>query len=239
MGSPRSSPRAQAKKQKTSSDDKLTLYSYWRSSCSWRVRIVLNLKGLDYDYKAVHLVKDGGEQFGDAFDGINKNHRVPALKVGEDVTITQSGAIIKYLDEIHPDVPMLPKGSALEKARVIEVCDIIGNDIQPVQNLAVLKRAMSLVAPEDKDATKISWGHYWIDRGFEALESVLKTTHGKYCVGDNITMADAYLVPQVYNANRFKVDMSKFPIISKVHSSLEEHDAFKDAHPSKMPDAMA
>jgi len=187
-----------AKKQKTEST---VLYSYWRSSCSWRVRIACKIKGVDYEYKAVHLVKDGGQQLTNEHAAINTLKQVPAMQI-DGITICQSSAIIEYLEETRSGPPLLP-ADPLQRAKVREICAMIGADIQPIQNLRVLRKVMGMVSEEQKQLTKAAWGAHWINNGFKALEQVLLKSAGKYCVGDELTMADLFIPPQVYNANRF------------------------------------
>eukprot|EP00005_Dracoamoeba_jomungandri_P001276 CAMPEP_0174253054 /NCGR_PEP_ID=MMETSP0439-20130205/2445_1 /TAXON_ID=0 /ORGANISM="Stereomyxa ramosa, Strain Chinc5" /LENGTH=213 /DNA_ID=CAMNT_0015333861 /DNA_START=19 /DNA_END=660 /DNA_ORIENTATION=- len=206
---------------------KVVLYSYWRSSCSYRVRIALAMKKIPYEYKAVHLVKDGGEQLQQAYADLNPSKELPTLHI-DGVDLGQSLAILEYLDETRPDPPILPSSPTL-RAQVRNIALVISADIQPVQNLRVLK-----YVGLDK---KIEWGKHWITLGFEALEKILERTSGKYCVGDEVTMADLCLVPQVYNANRFGVEMDKFPNISRINEALCELPAFVEAHPDNQPDA--
>lgn len=205
------------------SPSKPILYSYFRSSCSWRVRIALAHKGVDYEYRAINLLKQ--EQVSDEYKKLNPIGQVPVLIVDEN-TLTQSISILEYLEEAFPQKPLLPK-DLFKRAKVREVCEIIGSGIQPLQNLSVLQKI---------GETKMEWGHFYIQKGFVALEQVLANSAGKYCVGDEVTIADCCLVPQVYNANRFKVDMAAFPVISRVHDALMSLDAFKAAHPSQQPD---
>ncbi|XP_047481165.1 probable maleylacetoacetate isomerase 2 isoform X1 [Penaeus chinensis] len=205
------------------SSSKPILYSYFRSSCSWRVRIALAHKGVDYEYRAINLLKQ--EQVSDEYKKLNPLGQVPALIVNEN-TLTQSISILEYLEEAYPQKPLLPK-DLFKRAKVREVCEIIGSGIQPLQNLSVLQKI---------GETKMEWGHFYIQKGFVALEQVLAESAGKYCVGDEVTIADCCLIPQVYNANRFKVDMAAFPVISRVHDALMSLDAFKAAHPSQQPD---
>ncbi|KAA0177433.1 hypothetical protein FNF27_01211 [Cafeteria roenbergensis] len=216
---------------------KPVLYSYWRSTCSWRVRIALALKGIDYEYKAVHLLKDGGEQLKDEFAALNPMREVPALVIDGN-TLTQSMSIIEYLEDTRPTagVKLLP-GSAAERAKVRAMAQMIGCDIQPVQNLRVLKRFMAeFSTQEEKDAKKLEWGKWVIETGFRGLEAALSTTAGKYACGDEVTLVDVLLVPQEYNAGRFGVDMSAFPTIARVCAAAKELPAFKAADPSEMPD---
>lgn len=199
------------------------LYSYFRSSCSWRVRITLAIKGIDYDYKAVDLLK--GEQNSSEFKKINPAKEVPVF-VDDGKILTQSLPILEYLEETRPNPRILPQ-DPVARAQVRALVNIIVLGIQPLQNDKVLKRVN-----DDSDA----WGKYWIEKGFESLETHLKTTHGTYSVGDTITMADICLVPQVFNANLFGVDMSQFPIIQQIYEKLSESKHFKDSHPSAQLD---
>ncbi|XP_033631029.1 maleylacetoacetate isomerase-like [Asterias rubens] len=200
------------------------LYSYYRSSCSWRVRIALALKGIEHEYSAVNLLKS--EQLGETYLSVNPTGQVPALQI-DSMVLTQSNAIIEYLDETRDAPSLLPKDPK-KRFLVRELSQVISCGIQPVQNLKVLRYI--------GDEKKGEWGHRAIKEGFEALEKLLEQTAGTYCVDDEITMADLCLVPQVYNANRFKVDMSKFPVISRINAALMELDSFKASHPSKQPD---
>ncbi|ETW00385.1 maleylacetoacetate isomerase [Aphanomyces invadans] len=212
---------------------KTTLHSYWRSSCSWRVRIALNLKNISYDCVPVNLLK--GEQVSSEFGAVNPNKRVPSLEIDGHV-LNQSGAIIEYLDETRPEPALLPS-DPVARAQVRNLVGIIGCDIQPVQNLAVLKRATVKLPESDQAAEKLAWGREWIERGFDVLEEELKKTAGTYAVGDSITIADLYLEPQVYNAIRFKVNMDKFPTIARIQATLSALPAFQASHPSAQPDA--
>lgn len=207
---------------------KPVLYSYFRSSCSWRVRIALALKGIEYDYKAVHLVKDGGEQYAEDYKIVNPQCEVPSLEI-DGHTLTQSMAIIEYIDETRDAPPyLLPRNDPGKRAEVRRLSQCIACGIQPIQNLRVLQYVGS-----DK---KVEWGKYWIEYGFTSLEQLLSKTSGKYCVGDEVTMVDLCLVPQVYNAGRFGVNMTNFPIISRINTALSNLEAFKIAHPSQQPD---
>eukprot|EP00040_Diaphanoeca_grandis_P026193 m.146388 g.146388 ORF g.146388 m.146388 type:complete len:219 (+) comp30475_c0_seq2:129-785(+) len=206
---------------------KPNLYTYWRSSCSWRVRIALNWKGIDFTSHPIHLVKDGGQQLTDDYKAKNPMAEVPALEI-DGVLLTQSMAIIEYLEESRPERPLLPR-SFIDRAKVRQIVQIIAAGIQPVQNLRVLRK--------HGIEHKVEWGQWAINHGFEALEKQLKLTAGKYCVGDEVTMADLCLVPQVYNANRFKIDMSKYPTIAKINDTLAALPEFEKAIPSNQPDA--
>lgn len=202
------------------------LYSYFRSSCSWRVRIALALKGIDYDTAPINLIKDGGQQFSDEFQALNPMKQVPALKI-DGMTIGQSLAIIEYLEETRPTPRLLPQDPK-KRALVRMISDLIAGGIQPLQNLSVLRQV--------EEQQRLAWAQKAISSGFNALEAILRGTAGKYCVGDEVTMADLCLVPQVANADRFKVDVSPYPIISRINRSLLALDAFQVSHPGRQPD---
>ncbi|XP_040189591.1 maleylacetoacetate isomerase isoform X5 [Rana temporaria] len=201
------------------------LFGYFRSSCTWRVRIALALKGIEYDQKPINLIKDGGQQLTDEFKRVNPMLQVPALRI-DGVTLSQSLAIIEYLEETRPSPALLPR-DPVQRARCRIISDHITSGIQPLQNLAVLKKV--------GDGSQ-EWAQHFIRRGFQALEQLLQETAGRYCVGDEVTMADLCLVPQVFNADRFKVDMAPYPTISRLNQSLMELEAFQVTHPSRQPD---
>ena len=187
----------------------------------------------------VHLVRDGGEQLKDDYaQDINPMKEVPTLII-DGHTLKQSLAIIEYLDETRKQGPeLLPSNDAVARQKIRQISDLISSGIQAVQNLRVLLCVMSKFDdPERKKKEKISWGKHWITRGFEALEAELAKCAGKCCYGDAVSMADLCLVPQVYNANRFGVDMSRFPTITRIDAHLSGMDAFKAAHPDAQPDA--
>ncbi|KAM9646576.1 maleylacetoacetate isomerase isoform 4-T6 [Trichechus inunguis] len=171
------------------------LYSYFRSSCSWRVRIALVLKGIDYATVPINLVKDGGQQFSEEFQALNPMMQVPALKI-DGLTIGQSLAIIEYLEETRPAPRLLPQDPK-KRASVRMISDLIASGIQPLQNLSVLKQ----VGKENQ----LAWAQNVISSGFNALEKILQSTAGKYCVGDEVSMADLCLVPQVANAESCQI----------------------------------
>ncbi|XP_036398682.1 maleylacetoacetate isomerase isoform X1 [Megalops cyprinoides] len=210
------------------SQTKPVLHGYFRSSCSWRVRIALALKGIEYDQVPVNLIKDGGQQLTDQYKALNPMQQVPAITI-DGITLSQSLAIIQYIEETRPGPRLLPTDPQ-KRAQVRMISDLIASGIQPLQNLYVLQKI---------GAEKLPWAQHFITRGFEALEPLLKETAGKYCVGDEISMADICLVPQVYNAERFKVDISQFPTIKRLNETLMEIEAFKVSHPSCQPDTPA
>eukprot|EP00093_Oithona_nana_P006365 06365.XXX_353453_352701_1 [CDS] Oithona nana genome sequencing. len=206
------------------------LYSYWRSSCSWRVRIALELKGIDFDYKPIHLVKNGGEQHMNEYQKVNPMGQVPAFDVGDGKIIVQSLAIMEFLEDFYPETYKLLPKEAFERAKVREISETINAGTQPLQNLSVINRYSS--DPEQRK----TWSQFWISKGLKVVEELLVKSSGNFCVGDQITMADCCLVPQIYNANRFEVDMSHFPNITRIMKSLELEKAFISAHPDSQPD---
>ncbi|XP_061599209.1 maleylacetoacetate isomerase isoform X1 [Cololabis saira] len=207
---------------------KPVLHGYFRSSCSWRVRIAFALKGIEYDQAPVNLIKDGGQQLTEPYRTLNPMQQVPAVEI-DGFTLCQSLAVVQYIDETRPGPRLLP-ADPKARAQVRMISDVIAAGIQPVQNLYVLQKI---------GAEKMEWAQHFIDRGFQALEPMLKQTSGKYCVGDEISMADICLVPQVYNAERFKVDVGKYPTIKRLNEKLLEIEAFKVSHPSRQPDTPA
>ncbi|KAL8169120.1 UNVERIFIED_CONTAM: Glutathione S-transferase zeta-1 [Gekko kuhli] len=204
---------------------KPVLYSYFRSSCSWRVRIALALKGIAYDQTPVNLVKDGGQQLSPEFCSVNPMQQVPALKI-DGVTLSQSLAIIEYLEETRPNPRILPQ-DAKKRAQVRMICDVIASGIQPLQNLTILQKV---------GEKKLEWAQDCISQGFKALERILQETSGRYCVGDEVSMADLCLVPQVYNAERYKVDLAPYPTLRRINKALLELEEFQTSHPSRQPD---
>ncbi|NNE37792.1 MAG: maleylacetoacetate isomerase [Gammaproteobacteria bacterium] len=213
----------------------INLYNYFRSSASYRVRIALNIKGLDYKYIPVHLTRDGGEQFKDAYKSINDYSLVPTLETGE-FKLHQSLAIMEYLEEVYPEPPIIP-GNAEQKVYIRSIAMDIACEIHPLNNLRVLKFITSQLGLSEEQ--KLMWVHRWINLGFEGLESILANSpdRGKYCFGDSPTMADCCLVPQIFNARRFKVDMDKYPVLSSIETESRDHKAFIDALPENQPDA--
>ena len=210
------------------------LYSYWRSSASWRVRIALNLKGVPYEYEPIHLVKDGGEQHGEGYRSINPARLLPSLEI-DGHTLSESLAIVRYLDATRPNPPLVPSNPYLG-AKAWQLAELVNAGIQPIQNLRVMQ---TLGDHFDADGDqKKAWSRYWITRGFEALETFLEEIDGVFCVGDEVTVADICLVPQVYNARRFGVDMARFPHIMAADIALGALDSFERARPENQPDAV-
>ncbi|HMC45613.1 MAG TPA: maleylacetoacetate isomerase [Caballeronia sp.] len=213
----------------------MKLYSYFRSSAAYRVRIALNLKGLAYEYAPIHLLRDGGQQLKPDYRKLNPDGIVPTFIDGDNV-LTQSLAIIEYLEETRPEPSLLP-GTPLDRAFIRSVALQIACEIHPVDNLRVLKylKHTLKVGDEAKDA----WYRHWLESGFESLEKRLANDArvGKLCFGDTPTLADLCLVPQVYNARRFNLDMSRYPTIERIADHAAQIDAFARAAPGQQPDA--
>lgn len=207
----------------------MKLYGYFRSSAAFRVRIALNLKGVAYESVPINLLK--GEQRADTYRAVNPQGRVPALDIGETVLI-QSPAILEYLDEVYPEPPLLPVG-AVHRARVRAVASIIGCDIHPLNNTSVLSYIKRQLGHEQ--AAIDEWYAHWIRSGFDAIEPLIEP--GPYAFGSRITLADVYLVPQVFNARRFNVPLDAYPKIAAVDAACAAHKAFQDAAPERQPDA--
>ncbi|HLT79157.1 MAG TPA: maleylacetoacetate isomerase [Ferrovibrio sp.] len=211
----------------------MLLYGYFRSSAAYRVRIALNLKGLAYDHRFIHLQKN--DQLGDDFARLNPQQLVPALVEGDHV-FTQSLAIIEYLEETHPEPALLP-GDAAERARVRALALAIACDIHPLNNLRVLRYlTRDLGISEEK---KDQWYRHWVETGLQAVEKLLtgSPATGRFCHGDTPTLADICLVPQVANARRFKCDLSACPTVVRIDAECAKLDAFARAAPDRQPDA--
>ncbi|XP_077395673.1 maleylacetoacetate isomerase isoform X3 [Festucalex cinctus] len=180
---------------------------------------------MEYDQVPVNLIKGGGQQLTEEYKTLNPMQQVPAVEM-DGITLSQSLAIIQYIDETRTGPRLLPLDPK-KRVQVRMISDLIASGIQPLQNLHVIQKI---------GAEKVPWAQHFINRGFEALEPLLKQTAGKYCVGDEISMADICLVPQVYNAERFNVDMSLYPTIQRLNQTLVKIDAFQTSHPSRQPD---
>jgi maleylacetoacetate isomerase len=208
------------------------LYSYYRSSAAYRVRIALNLKGLPYETAAIHLVKEGGHNRRPEFRAINPQMRVPVLITDAGDTLIQSLAIMEYLNEIHPEPPLLPK-EPIARAKVRALAELVACDIHPLNNIGPLRYLKNDMG---KDQAAIdTWYHHWILSGFEALEALIEP--GPFAYGSKATVADICLVPQVYNARRLKVPLDKFPKIVGVDAACMMLPAFDRARPENQPDA--
>ena len=216
----------------------MKLFGYWRSSAAYRVRIALHLKNINCESVPVHLVKNGGEQHSEEYIALNPTHLVPTLIDATDegeLVLNQSMAILDYLDSKYPKSPLYPE-SISDKAQVQALALDIACEIHPVNNLRVQQYLVKALTVNETD--KSAWSHHWMTVGFSAFEEKLKKQSGKYCYGDHITMADLCLVPQVYNANRFNVDMTAFPLINAIVERCNQLPAFIKAMPENQEDAV-
>ena len=212
----------------------IRLYSYWRSSSSYRVRIALELKRVAYELVPVHLVRNGGEQRRDAYRSMNPQQYVPLLEDGA-TRISQSLAIIDYLEALAPDPALLPEQPA-SRAAVLSFAQTIASDIQPLQNLSVLQYLTDELG--HAPAMRQQWSAHWIDRGLQSLESQLAACAPfTCCFSDEPGLADVCLVPQMYNAERFGVDLERMPRLVRITRHLRALPAFQRAHPDHQPDA--
>jgi len=211
------------------------LYGYFRSSAAFSARIALNLKGIEPELRFIHLLKEGGQQHTAEYKTLNPMELIPAL-VHDGQLITQSLAIMEYLDEIVPEPPILPK-DALGRARVREIACVIACDIHPVNNLRLaqyLKREFHI-----SDEQQANWQRHWITLGFEALEKMLSLSKdtGTYSYGDSPTVADICLIPQIFNARRVNLEVERYPTLSRIFAHAMQHPAFDAAQPKNQPDA--
>lgn len=213
----------------------MKLYNYFRSSASYRVRIALALKGLDYDYIAVHLLKEGGQQFAAEFKSLNPAGLVPVLD-DEGAILSQSLAIIEYLDETRPQIPLLPADAA-GRARVRAIALGIACEIHPLNNLRVLSYLSKTLGISDEQ--KNTWYCHWVETGLASVESMLSNNAltGTYCHGDSPSLADICLIPQIFNAQRFKAKLDHVPTVMRIYETCMQLPAFADSAPLNQPDA--
>lgn len=210
----------------------MKLYSYWRSSASWRARIALAYKGVAYEYVAVHLLRGGGEQRGEAYRAVNPMQQVPTLELDDGRRISQSLAIIEYLEETAPRPPLLPAEPYL-RARARQLAELVNAGIQPLQNTGPLQEL------EARGVDAKDWARHFIGRGLDALEASAAATAGRFLVGDEPTVADVCLVPQLHNARRFGLDPARWPLLARVEEACMQLPPFQIAHPDRQPDAVA
>ncbi|HEU4405123.1 MAG TPA: maleylacetoacetate isomerase [Polyangiaceae bacterium] len=212
----------------------MRLYGFWRSTATWRVRIALAHKGLAYEYRPVHLRRDGGEQNRDEFLALNPMRQVPVLEFeheGQRVRLTQSIAILELLEELYPSPPLLP-ASALGRARARELAELVVSGIQPLQNTAVQRWVREALG-----ADEAAWARHWVEKGLGALERRAAESAGRFLVGDALSFADLCLVPQLYFARRFAVDLAPYPTLTRVEAACAALPAFQQAHALAQPDA--
>jgi maleylacetoacetate isomerase len=212
--------------------DAMKLYSYFRSSAAFRVRIAVNLKKLDFETVAIHLRRN--DQSKPEYRGVNPQGLVPTLDV-DGQTLIQSLAIIEYLDEVYPDPPLLPKDPA-DRARVRAFADIVACDIHPINNLRVLRYLTHELGHDE--AAIANWHNHWIAAGFETVEALLAQDDrtGKFCHGDSPSLADVTLVPQVVNAERYRLGLEPYPTLVRIYENCMKLDPFIAAHPRNQPD---
>jgi len=213
----------------------MKLYGYFRSSAAYRVRIALALKGLEFENVAVNLKPGTSEQRSAEYLALNPQGRVPFFTDG-DVAISQSPAILEYLEETYSSAPLLP-ADAISRATVRQMASLIACDIHPLNNISVLQTLKADLGADDTAVQQ--WYDRWIVDGFSAFEALLKDTAGQYCFGDTPTLADVYLVPQVWNARRFNTPLEAFPEIVRIDAACNALDAFRVAAPEQQPDAPA
>lgn len=210
----------------------MKLYSYFRSSAAFRVRIALNLKGLSYDTQAVHLLKQGGEQHSAEYVAINPSELVPTL-LDQQYVLTQSLSILEYLEEAYPKTALLPQ-NLQQRAQIRAFAQHIACEIHPLNNLRVLQYLEQTLAVSNTEKT--AWYQHWIKLGFHSLEQQLQQSNGEYCFGEQASFADCCLIPQVYNAKRFQIDLTEYPKIQSIYTHCMQLAAFQQAAPEQQAD---
>ncbi|WP_348984588.1 maleylacetoacetate isomerase [Aliiroseovarius sp. S2029] len=211
----------------------MTLYGYWRSTAAYRVRIALNLKGISVTHVSVHLVKDGGQQHTPAYVAKNPTHLVPSLGLEDGTVLTQSLAIIDYLEAVQPDPALLPS-DPVARAKVLAAAHVVAMDIHPVNNLRVVSHLADTFGADAE--AKRQWMCHWMDKGFEALEQMVRKDT-RFSFGDTPSLADICLVAQYYNARRWGLDLTPYPRLTKIEETCLALPAFADARPEAQPDA--
>jgi maleylpyruvate isomerase len=213
----------------------IKLYNYFRSSASYRVRIALNFKGLPYEYVPVHLLKDGGQQLAPSFRALNPESLVPVLDDDGEV-LTQSLAIIEYLEETRPEPPLLPRDAA-ERAFVRSIALAIACEIHPLNNLRVLRYLVKTLGASEEQ--KNAWYQHWVEEGLASVEArlVAERRSGRYALGDAVTLAEVFIVPQIFNAQRMDCKLDAVPTVMRIFDNCMQLPAFIDAQPSAQPDA--
>jgi maleylpyruvate isomerase len=213
------------------------LYGFWRSSATWRVRIMLGLKGIPYEYRPVNLLKDGGEQNRPDYEALNPMRQVPLLETAEEdgqvIRIAQSLAIAEYLEERFPEPRLLP-GDRIARARVRQIAETINSGIQPLANTSVRLHVRDVLGADEE-----AWCKHWLSRGLSAVEAMVRSTVGRFSVGDAPTLADSCVVPQLFHARRFGVDVAAYETLATVERACEPLEAFARAHAERQVDAPA
>jgi maleylpyruvate isomerase len=214
----------------------MKLYGYWRSSCTYRIRLALAAKGIAYEVVPVHLLEGGGQQHEEGFRAMNPMSQVPVLEVEHDgrvARLAQSLAILEYLEERFPEPALLPRDPVL-RARARQLAEMINSGIQPLQNLFVMQRL------KDAQVDSVAWSIFFVRRGLLAYQSLVEETAGDFSVGDSLTFADCALVPQLYNARRFRIDVdTEFPLLARIEAKVVSQPALRAAHPDNQPDTVA
>lgn len=212
----------------------MIFYGYFRSSAAYRCRIAFNLKGIDPQRRHVHLTRDGGEQKMAAYRALNPQGLVPAVRLDDGTVLTQSLAIIEWLEETYPNPPLLPRDH-LARAHVRAFAQIISCDIHPLQNLRVLNHLRTVFGQDQAGVER--WCQRWLSDGLAACEALVADGQGRFCFGETPTLADICLIPQLFSADRFKVDLTSMPRLRAIRAVCEAMPAFANAHPMQQPDA--